>query len=67
VLIDDFLPIFDVHERHQIVIHAPLEQVYAIVGRLDISQAYLSMLLFWEDPLRFQPRGFHADAIYSSG
>jgi hypothetical protein len=46
MLIDDFLPGYDVRERHQIKVNAPLDKVYAAVRRLDISRARLSMLLF---------------------
>lgn len=46
VLIDDFLPDFDVRERHRIKVNAPVDKVYAAVRRLDISRAKLSMLLF---------------------
>ena len=45
MLIDDFLPNYDVHEQHRIKVHAPIERVYAEIRRLDISQAKLSMLL----------------------
>lgn len=46
VLIDDFLSGYDVRERHQIKVNAPVDKVYAAVRRLDISRAKLSMLLF---------------------
>jgi hypothetical protein len=46
MLIDEFLPDYDVRERHRITIHAPVETVYAAVRRLDISQARFSMFLF---------------------
>ncbi len=46
MLIDDFLPDYDVCERHQIKVHAPLQEVYAAVRQLDLSEAKLSMLLF---------------------
>lgn len=43
---DDFLPNFDIRERHRIKVNAPIDKVYAAVHRLDISRAKLSMLLF---------------------
>ena len=46
MLIDDFLPDYDVHEKHRIKVHAPIDRVYAEIRRLDISQAKLSMFLF---------------------
>ena len=41
MLIDEFLPKFDVFERHQIDIHASLEQVYATARALDMSNSIL--------------------------
>jgi hypothetical protein len=46
VLIDDFLPDYDVRERHRAKVRAPIDKVYAEVRRLDISRAKLSMFLF---------------------
>src|SRR5215210_3190689 len=46
MLIDDFLPNYDVHEQHQIKVCAPINRVYAEIRNLDISQAKLSMFLF---------------------
>jgi hypothetical protein len=46
MLIDDFLPNYDVHEQHRIEVHAPIDRVYAEIRQLDISQAKLSMFLF---------------------
>ncbi len=46
MLIDDFLPRYDVRERHHIRVHAPPSDVYVAARRLDISRARLSMLLF---------------------
>ena len=46
MLIDDFLPDYDVRERHGAEVRASLENVYAAVRRLDISRAKLSMFLF---------------------
>jgi hypothetical protein len=58
VLIDDFLPNYDVHERHRIKVYAPIERVYAEIRRLDISQAKLSMFLF-------RLRGISAPSVFT--
>lgn len=46
MLIDDFLPRYDVRERHRVKVHAPIDKVYAAIRRLDIGQTRLTMLLF---------------------
>ena len=46
MLIDDFLPTYDVRKRHRTKVHAPIDEVYLAVRQLDISQAKLSMFLF---------------------
>lgn len=46
MLIDDFLPRYDVSEQHRIKVRASMGNVYAAARRLDISGARLSMLLF---------------------
>ncbi len=46
MLIDHFLPSYDVSERHLIEVHAPKEEVYAAVRQLDLREAKISMLLF---------------------
>jgi len=46
VLIDRFLPVYDVVERHQIAIHSPPERVYAEVRNIDLTGSKLSRLLF---------------------
>lgn len=46
MLIDDFLPMYDVTERHQIIVNAKVERVYSSVRELDISHARLTRLLF---------------------
>jgi hypothetical protein len=64
MLIDDFLPGYDVRERHRIKVHAPVERVYDAVRRLDISQTKLTMLLFRLRGIpagRFAPRCFTLD------
>lgn len=45
MLIDDFLPSYDVCERHHTIVHAPIDKVYGAVRQLDLSQARLSMFL----------------------
>jgi hypothetical protein len=46
MLIDDFLPSYDVRKRHSTIVHAPVNKVYDAVRTLDISHARLTMLLF---------------------
>jgi hypothetical protein len=46
MLIDDFLPAYDVAERHQIDIHASLAEVHAAVRHLDLSGSVLIRWLF---------------------
>jgi hypothetical protein len=46
MLIDDFLPTYDVTERHQISIKASLQQVYAAVRNLDLRGSRLIRWLF---------------------
>lgn len=46
MLIDDFLPTYDVTERHQVRVHASPEEAYAAVRKLDISDARLTRQLF---------------------
>jgi hypothetical protein len=62
MLIDDFLPKYDVSERHRTTVRAPVEQVYAAVRRLDISRARLSMFLF---RLRGLPAGSSAPYCFN--
>ena len=62
MLIDDFLPIYDVRKRHRTRVHAPADRVYAAVRRLDISRAKLSMLLF---RLRGIPAGLSAPSCFT--
>lgn len=45
-LIDEFLPVFQFNERHRTVVQAGLDEVYAAVLDLDISEAKISKLLF---------------------
>lgn len=56
MLIDDYLPIYDVCERHRIEIHAPVERVYAAARKLDIGEARLTRLLFRLRGLPCPPR-----------
>jgi hypothetical protein len=46
MLIDDFLPDYDVRERHRTEVYASLDEVYAAVRRLDLSHAKLTRWLF---------------------
>jgi hypothetical protein len=62
MLIDDFLTIYDAHERHRIIVHAPIDKVYAAARHLDLSQAKLSMFLF---RLRGLPAGRSAPTCFT--
>ena len=62
MLIDDFLPNYDVRERHTAQVHAPIDKVYTTVRELDLSQAKLSMLLF---RLRGLPAGRFAPSCFT--
>jgi hypothetical protein len=62
MLIDDFLPRYDVRERHHTIVRAPVDKVYAAVRRLDLSQAKLSMFLMW---LRGIPNGINAPSCFT--
>ena len=46
MLIDDFLPDYDIRERHRIEVRASPAEVYAAVRRLDLSRARLTRRLF---------------------
>lgn len=53
MLIDDFLPVYDVAERHQIEVRAPVSLVWATLHTLDLgSSKFVRWLLF----LRALPR-----------
>ncbi|MCA1625134.1 MAG: hypothetical protein LC778_15320 [Acidobacteria bacterium] len=56
MLIDEYLPVYDVRERHRITVHAPAEQVYGAVRAMDISEARLTRLLFRLRGLPCPPR-----------
>jgi hypothetical protein len=45
MLIDDFLPAYDVTEYHELEIHAPLEKVYEAVLNLNLSGSKIVRLL----------------------
>lgn len=53
MLIDNFLPNYDLAERTCIEIHAPIERVYAVVSSLDMSS---STIICWFFRLRGLPR-----------
>jgi hypothetical protein len=46
LLINDFLPKYDVNERHQISVSAPIGRVYVAAKELDISGAKVTRWLF---------------------
>ncbi len=56
MLIDEYLPLYDVNEQHRITIHAPAERVYGAIRALDISEARLTRLLFRLRGLPCPPR-----------
>jgi hypothetical protein len=62
MLIDEFLPGYDVRKRHHTIIRAPSDKVYAAVRQLDISQAKLSMFLL---RLRGFPAGSSAPSCFT--
>ena len=61
MLIDDFLPNFDVRERHRIRVRAPLDKVYSAVQELDLREAKFAMFLF---RLRGIPAGKKAPTCF---
>jgi hypothetical protein len=61
MLIDDFLPNYDVRERHRVRVRAPLSEVYSAVRELDLREARLSMFLF---RLRGLPAGKTAPTCF---
>jgi len=46
MLIDEFLPVYDMVERHQIDINAPVERVYTAVRTFDLSDSRVIRWLF---------------------
>jgi hypothetical protein len=46
-LIDEFLPVYTVHEYHSIDVHAPAPVVYAALQTTDFFTARTVRLLFW--------------------
>ena len=58
MLIDEFLPVYDVSVHHRIEINAPLEKVYTVVRKLDLSGATVLRVGFWlrSVPLLLQGR-----------
>ncbi|HEX8710064.1 MAG TPA: hypothetical protein VF723_17615 [Pyrinomonadaceae bacterium] len=46
MLLDEFLPRYDMRERHRTKVRASADVTYAAIRRLDISEARFSMLLF---------------------
>ena len=58
MLIDDFLPVHDYSARYRISVAAPIDTVYKVVRRLDLTDAQLLRALFWvrSIPARLQGR-----------
>jgi len=46
MLIDEFMPAFDVAERHGIVIRAPAERAYAAIRSVDLTRSFVIRSLF---------------------
>ncbi len=46
MLIDRFMPIFDVSERHEMLIHARPDRTYAALRRMDLARSVPVRLLF---------------------
>ena len=61
MLIDDFLPKYDVRERHRVRVRAPIRKVYSAARELDLREAKLSMFLF---RLRGFPSGKNAPTCF---
>lgn len=59
MLIDEFLPAYDVHEHHEIDIAASAERVYDAARTLDLSRSWLIRTLFFLRglPALFSSRG----------
>ncbi len=53
MLIDEFLPVYDAVEDHQIDIHPPVEQVYAAVRTLRLLCRCGKVLAFSPWPLEY--------------
>ena len=47
LLIDEFLPVYDRSMHHHIEIDAPLETVYTVIRKFDLTGAYLFRVLVW--------------------
>jgi hypothetical protein len=56
MLIDEYLPLYDVREQHRVTVHAPAGRVYRAVRALDISDARITRLLFRVRGLPCPPR-----------
>jgi hypothetical protein len=46
VLIDEFMPLFDVSERHHTMVQAPADRAFAATRRLDLARSRLVRALF---------------------
>ena len=46
VLIDEFMPNFDVSERHHTLVHAPAERAYEATRRIDLARSKVIRALF---------------------
>jgi hypothetical protein len=60
MIIDEFLPTYDVAEEHRVVVHADPDVVYSNVRHLDMSRS-------WSIPQLFRVRGLPHDALTIEG
>jgi hypothetical protein len=74
VLIDDFMPTFDVSERHHTMVQAPAERTYEATRRLDLARSRVVRALYTARgiPLmvrrrRPRPRAMTLDDLVQSG
>ncbi len=47
MLLNEFLPVYDVHERHEIIVRVPVEQVYATLWDINFGASRLVRGLFF--------------------
>lgn len=47
MLIDEFMPIYDFDEKHEINVRAPVEKVYAALDSFEFNESPIIRWLFW--------------------
>jgi hypothetical protein len=75
VLIDDFMPTFDVSERHHTLVLAPADRAYAAARRVDLARSTVIRGLFRargltglvRRPRRSAPRSMTLDDLMAAG